>query len=217
MTTENQVKTLIIKSRGRKYYHCIISGYKAKLAINSISSDLQIDRVVKLEVKDMSKRSKYGTELIFEPVAILTDRDAAALREAAAKKRDAEKWLGYAETDAYRGYDRTKAIKKALEICEGYSDLETRLADLKKEIAKHKKVSTESPRAAKVADRTILVPDSVVRAQYGEVYVRGQKYRLLEPKRSTWIDENDPSLHGSHLLGYEGERATHWTFKNAAN
>ena len=58
MNTEPLIKTLIIKKKGRKYFDCVISGYKCKLVINDISKDLENDRVVKLHVKDLSERSE---------------------------------------------------------------------------------------------------------------------------------------------------------------
>lgn len=132
---ENEIKevTVITKKRARKYIHGITGKYKAQIIINDVSKDLEVDRVVRLLVKDVSVRKDMGngrmsTQIIrFEPIEILKDRSGEELRQAAQDLR----WLEWAEKDAQEGKSNTNAIKKALWNCTKYDHLAERLEALK--------------------------------------------------------------------------------------
>ena len=112
--TETQIVTLIVKSRGRKWFSCVKGAHKAQLLINEVTTGLEVDRIVKVRVVDLSTSSAYGRQLRFEAVEVLEDRDAAQARADAAARRETEKWLGYAESDAAHGSWRTNAIGRVL-------------------------------------------------------------------------------------------------------
>jgi hypothetical protein len=220
-------KTLIIKKKGRKYFDCVIGGYKAKVLINEISKDLGIDRVVKLHVNDLSERNKYGTVLKFEPVAILDDRDAEALREAAKARNKAERWLSYAENDVKYGGNGTKAIANALLLCPKYEDMAERLAALKERVqnnseayeAQKKQWAKENAeRAATQAKRRqmrVLFPHSMLPAMNTPV-CHGNLVIVFESTgKSFRISEHHPSTEGGHLLGYEGEYGCYCYYREA--
>ena len=224
---ETVVKTLIIKKKGRCYFDCIINGYKAKLLINDISKDLETDRVVKVEVNDLSQRTKYGSTLKFEPVAILDDRDAAALRAAAAARKEAEKWLGYAEGDAKQGLCKSNAILTALHQCKHHEHLADRLAALQERVKSNsdafdaqkrqwaKEKSDQADAKAKQRSMRILYP--VQQTPPLNVGVRlGSRVVVFESTGKTFrINEDHPSTEGSHLLGHEGEAGCYSYYRDA--
>ena len=208
------IKTLIINKKGRKYFDCVIGGYKAKLVINDVSANLENDRVVKLRVADLSERSKYGTSLKFEPLEILEDRDAEALRQAAAARKLAEKWLGYAESDAKAGMSRTNAIKEARRLCKGHDQFADRLAALEAEIERNS-AKEHQAKAEKIERRQnrILFPVSAMPAMNTPVQHGGATLVFESAGKSFRISEDHPSIEGSHLLGHEGELGCYCYYK----
>lgn len=64
------MKTLKIDviKRNRKYFACKQNGYKCKLVIDDNSKDLSLG-TQELLVNDISKRTKYGTDVIYELVS----------------------------------------------------------------------------------------------------------------------------------------------------
>lgn len=129
--TETVTRTLIIKSRGRKYFSCVCGGHQAQLVIDDVTKDLDPDRIVTIQAEDLSTRSSYGTTLRFRALQITGDRSAAEARQAAASRKEAEKWLGYAEEDVSRGLTRTNAVRQALELAPAQEHLAERLAAFK--------------------------------------------------------------------------------------
>ncbi|WP_049631926.1 DUF5710 domain-containing protein [Cellvibrio sp. pealriver] len=111
---EDNIKTLIIKKRGRKWFECLIGGYSAKLLINTTSDHLQPDHVVKLLVQDTSKRTDFGSDLSFTPLKIYEIHDAAELRQFADQLKALEKWLGLADKDVSAGFINSNAISSLL-------------------------------------------------------------------------------------------------------
>lgn len=219
--TDPIIKTLIVKSRGRKFFQCVIGGYDAKLVINEVSQDLGVDRVVKMQVNDLSERSKYGVVLKFEPVAIIEDRDAEQLRLAAQARKDAEKWLGYAEADVKRGLSRTGAIEKAVAACEGQDHLVERLTALKAHVQQNVKAyeaQKQATRAAHAARRSmrVLYPASMTPSMGVPVRIRGNEIVVFESVGKTFrIDDSHPSYEGGHLLGHEGEAGRYCYYRQA--
>jgi len=221
------IKTLIIKKKGRKYFDCVIGGYKAKLVINDVSKNLENDRVVKLHVNDLSERSKYGTVLKFEPIAILDDRDAEALRKTAIARKEAEKWLDYAEGDVKNGMNRTNAITEALRLCPEHEHLAERLTALKElvkqnaaayEAQKQQWAKEKTEQAAAQAKRRqmrILFPNSMAPVM-GAPVRRGNRVIVFESAgKSFRIDEDHPSFEGAHLLGHEGDYGCYYYYREA--
>lgn len=223
------IKTFILKKRGRKYFDCIIGGYKAKLIINEISNNLENDRVVTVRVNDLSERSKYGVALKFEPIAIVNDRDAETLRKAAASRKSAEKWLRYAESDALNGMSRTNAMNEALRLCPEHDHLEKRLDALKARIKqnaaadeeKKKKLAKGKEERAKVQEKRrkmrILFPNSMAPIM-GRPIRRGEGVIVFESAgKSFRIGEDHPSFDGSHLLGHEGDYGSYYYYREATD
>ena len=217
---ETTTKTLIIKGKGRKYFDCVIGGYKAKLLINEISETLQIDRVVRVLVNDLCERSKYGAVLRFEPLQILDDRDAEALRVAAAERKTAEKWLRYAESDVVNGVSRTNAIHEALSLCPKHEHLAERVAALKDRVNENS-AAHEAQKRASAAGRglrrqmRILFPGSRI-PDIGTPVRHGGRVVVFESIGDSWfISADDPSTEGAHLLGYEGEVGRYCHYREA--
>lgn len=129
--TELVTRTLIVKNRGRKYFSCVLNNHQAQLVIDDVTTDLDVDRIVTIEAEDLSTSSRYGTVLRFRATSILGDRSAAQARQAAAARKEAEKWLGFAETDLRRGLARTNAVRTAMELAAGHEQFTERLAALK--------------------------------------------------------------------------------------
>ena len=121
--TETIVKTLIVKKRGKRYFDCLLGGHKAKLVINEVSDGLALDTVAKMQLKDLSKTTRFGTTLTFEAVAIESERDGKKLYEQAKRKNEALRWLKYAEDDVREGSYTTNAMSKAIFFCQPYPEL----------------------------------------------------------------------------------------------
>ena len=129
------IKTLVIKKKGRKYFDCTTGKFKAKLLINDISMNLEIDKTLRVHVVDISERSKYGVVIKFIPLTILGDSETEEdFIEALEARNEAERWLGYAESDVKRGRYQTNAINKALRLCPAHNHLAERFISLKTEI-----------------------------------------------------------------------------------
>lgn len=129
--TDIVTRTLIVKTRGRKYFSCLLGGYQAQLVIDDVTEGLELDRIVTIEAEDLSTKSSYGTTLRFRALQVVGDRSAAEARQIAAARKDAEKWLGYAEDDVAHGLARTNAVRKALELAPAHEHLAERLEGLK--------------------------------------------------------------------------------------
>lgn len=224
---ETIVRTLIIKKRGRKYFECRLGDYSAQLIINDVSRGLDIERVVKIRCVDLSTRTKYGSSLKFEPVEILEDRDAKALYAAAVARNEAEKWLGYAESDAAQGNDHSRAILTALATSPEYTDLAARVAALRERVAANKSAN-QAAQAAAAKQRADERAHEQQRRAMRKLYPISALPRLAEPIRmganvvvfeSTGekfrINEDHPSMHAHHLLGHEGEYGCYVYYRQA--
>lgn len=60
-----QVKTFFIEKKNRKYFAAKLKDYNVKILIDENSENLEVGKEYELFVNDISKRSKYGTELIY--------------------------------------------------------------------------------------------------------------------------------------------------------
>lgn len=59
------IKTIVLKKKNRKYFAATVNGYKCKLIIDENSKDLEL-KPHSLTVNDLTVRTKYGTDIIFE-------------------------------------------------------------------------------------------------------------------------------------------------------
>jgi hypothetical protein len=213
-------KTFIIKSRGRKYFTCKMGRCQAKLIINEVSTDLQPERIVRAEVNDLSTKSKYGSDLKFEPIAIIEARDGKAAYQAAVKRNEAEKWLGYAEGDAAKGWDHSNAIGKALQLAADLPELAERAQALRDKIAENR-AANDAAKAARESERTRaksmrrLYPGSQIPALDVPLRLWDKVVVFTGYGRSFQISEEHPSVAGSHLLGYEGDYGCYCYYREA--
>lgn len=120
-------KTVIVQTRGRAWFTCLLSGFKAQLAIDAVTADLPVDSIVRFRGEDRSTRSSYGSTLRFVAHEILEVRDAAPARAAAAERREAEKWVGYAERDLVSAKGVTNAMHRAIELAGDHPELAARV------------------------------------------------------------------------------------------
>ena len=137
MAQEIKKISFAIEKKGRKYFSGKLNGkYNAQLIINEASADFSAGQTVDVEVFDISKRSKYGTKLVYSPV---TDKNRAAV-EAANRLEKASRWMSYAERDAkYDRYMQSNAIKTAMELADGIEELAYRLETLKNRIEENRR------------------------------------------------------------------------------
>lgn len=181
----------------------------------------------------------------------MADRSAADARVQASQRRDAERWLGYAESDAAGGKVNTNAMRKAIDLGKDLPDLRERLLAVG---AQNRANQAALPR--KDAERWLAYAESdaadgatgsnaitLARQMAGQIPDLGDRLSALEatittnlsrPRpgrtmlrtapicgrvtrlgsalvvytrvlRSQRISEDDPSIYGAHLLGYEGD------------
>jgi len=81
------IKALTIQSRGRKYWTVLSGKYTAKLIINDATDELEIGQTVVIEVIDRTTRSRFGVDVIYEPVEVRHD---LSQQDLAAELRDLE-------------------------------------------------------------------------------------------------------------------------------
>ena len=220
------IKTLKIIKKNRKYFACELGGYKAQLVINSVSESLEPGQVVMLHVTDLSETNKYGTVLKFDPLAVLTERDAEALLEA-------QKWLHYAEEDAEKGLCRTNAIEIALSGCGKYEHLASRFSALQSRVFDNKSADAARDQAweqARAQEKAARQDRSQVRSQMRVLYplcsqpdmetsIRlGSRVVVFESTGEQFrINEDHPSYAGSHLLGHEGDYGCYCYYRLATS
>lgn len=263
-TAETVTKTLIVKTRGRQYFTCVLSGYKALLVIDDVTRDLELDRIVTIEAEDQSVKTKYGSTLKFRAISITGDRSAAEAREAAASRKDAEKWLRYAEEHVASGLTRTRSVAEALRLAPEHEHLADRLAALKAQIrtvlaeepAREaarwlgyaesdaasgltrtnaiREALTRAPKHPELADRLTALKAAIAAEQAAAAAPARRTTLLLQhpqlnvpeslnghvvvftgEKGTRRVDEDDPSVYGSHLLGEEGSWAVIVEYRNA--
>lgn len=214
------VKTFQIVKRARKYFQATLpKGYKAQILINDISDSLVAGQEITLEVNDISTRSSYGTTLRYEPIAHVA-ADMSQFKEA-------QKWLGFAESDIANGLEYSNAIGSALQSCKGISQLADRLESLKAGIEANKirnaerKQQREIEKAAAQAahqerrNNRKLYPLSALPA-FNTPVRSGSRVVVFESTGTEFeINEDHPSYCGSHLLGYEGEFGCYCYYREA--
>ena len=212
----SKIITLTINKRGRKYFDCSLGKYSAKLVINAISETLEAGQTVCFSVKDLSESNKYGTVLKYEPLAILSDDDIEALREEAEDKKEAEKWLGYAESDVLKGMDRTSAIYQANERCKKYAGFTTRLEKMNALAQKNAAENQQSKTEKTVKSRRIFPLDEA--PSVGTLFKIGDQVYVIESHGKAFqISEDQASIHGGRLSGREGDMACYCYYREATD
>lgn len=117
------LKEFTILSRGRKLFDCVMGKYPAKLEINDVSKDLQVGDTVLLHVSDQSRRSRYGTALRFEPIGVVDPDRIEEYKSHWSNRKNAEKWLWFAQVDAENGLTHSNAIQRIRWTCGKHKDL----------------------------------------------------------------------------------------------
>jgi hypothetical protein len=121
------IRTFKIEKKGRKYFQALLAGkYPSQLVINEVSSSLKVGDTALFEVKELAVAART-----YEPLRSVTEEEFKGRKELA----EAEKWLGYAESDAASGKSRSNAQAQALTLAAKFPQLDSRLAALKAKIA----------------------------------------------------------------------------------
>lgn len=152
--------TVKILKKGRKYWAAATEpkGWACKVVINDITKDFTPGQVFSIEAKDIGTKSKWGSTYIYEPSAIATDEYIAHQR----KLKEAEKWLGYADCDAAKGWDHSNAINKTLDLdADAYPEIADRLTALKQKVAENKAANAAAVKAReeKLSKRVLVNAD----------------------------------------------------------
>lgn len=231
MSASLTVKTFFINRRGRRYFACTLARHAAKLVINPVSDVLEVGRTATLEVKDISFRTSYGTELRFEPVRVLDYGEAARIAGAARRRAEIDRHLDYAKSDAANGLCRTKAILAALEADGHFPELAEQIGSLKAQVEANRRAEQERQRQwaaeraeqarqrverrAELTTRRILYPVSGIPALNVPRRVEGGTVVFTGTGKRFRIDENHPSMGNPHLLGHEGSLGCYCYFRDA--
>ena len=152
--------TVKILKKGRKYWAAATDpkGWACKVVINDITKDFTPGQVVSVEAEDIGTKSKWGSTYIYEPSAIATDEYIAHQR----KLKEAEKWLGYADCDAAKGWDHSNAINKTLDLdADAYPEIADRLTALRQKVAENKAANDAAVKAReeKLSKRVLVNAD----------------------------------------------------------
>ena len=152
--------TVKILKKGRKYWAAATDpkGWACKVVINEVSKDLKPGQIVSLDAEDVGTKTRWGSTYIYEPSAIATPELIAHQR----KLKEAEKWLGYAEGDAAKGWDHSNAISKTLDLAaDAYPEIADRLATLRQKIAENKAANAAERKAReeKLSKRILVNAD----------------------------------------------------------
>ena len=152
--------TVKILKKGRKYWAAATDpkGWACKVVINEVSKDLKPGQIVSLDAEDVGTKTRWGSTYIYEPSAIATDEYIAHQ----SKLKEAEKWLGYAEGDAAKGWDHSNAISKTLDLdADAYPEIADRLTALKQKVTENKAANAAAVKAReeKLSKRILVNAD----------------------------------------------------------
>lgn len=152
--------TVKILKKGRKYWAAATDpkGWACKVVINEVSKDLKPGQIVSLDAEDIGTKTRWGSTYIYEPSAIATPELIAHQR----KLKEAEKWLGYAEGDAAKGWDHSNAISKTFDLdADAYPEIADRLIALKQKVAENKAANAAAVKAReeKLSKRILVNAD----------------------------------------------------------
>lgn len=143
--------------------------------------------------------------------AVATAHEVKKAQEAQWAREKAERWLGYVENAAAEGrrYQKGIATLKQLRI-EQWPDLQARLDAA---LARADEVAAQQP--ATPAKRRVLLPldDS---PKLNRPVRHGGRVVVFEGHGKTFrINADHPSIHGSHLLGHEGDLGAYFYYRDA--
>ena len=189
----------------------------------------QKDAEVKARVEAARKQSaKPGYVALSEGHKIVRQTDKAVQVERADLPGFYE-WLPKSTVSTTEGYvthisgnmAREKRLSTDPESMAAFNryDMELRaVRSAERENARRKENAERARKERELDVRTVTIPESFQNGLYGEgdVVQVGGRWVILEKKRGTKrIDEDTPAVEGAHLLGYEGERAERWLFRDA--
>jgi hypothetical protein len=222
--------TLEISGVGRKWLKVKLPGksYEMQAELNNVSADWKPGDTVTFYGAKHVESDRYGTKTTYYPAP-------ADIRQAVDEEKavpEIKRWLGYVEEKAPSGYVYQNGVDKlrALGI-DKHPELKSRMdaaiakakevrAAQEKQWAEEKAArvkerETERAKAASTPKQRILYPDGAAPSlnvpvrRYGKVIVfesTGKPFR---------IDEDAPSLYGSHLLGHEGDYGRYYYYRDA--
>lgn len=198
--------------------HEIIGVRDAAAAREEAAKTREIRKWVEYAEDDIARGSGYVSKAMTQAVALgaghpaFGDRVveiakyALAIREAE-PRRDAEKWLGWAEEQVADGLTSSRSITEALSRSAAFPELADRLAALRGAVA-----ANQEKRRATETKTTLL-------AEPGQLGVpvrhRGAWVVFTEVLRRSVIDSDDPAVYGGHLLGFEGSRGYVMAYRDA--
>ncbi len=190
ITADGRTYTFKIAKRGRKWFSGTVGkGYKAELFINGTTTGLKEGQEVKFMGQDLSVRNKYGTTIRYAATKIINEANARQVEWF----RDAQKWLGYAESDAKEGKWFTNALQKA----QSYRLLVPELAERIDELTRQSKEGVERLKAQKQQQDAAAQAFSEQAATPSSVHaVPASQRRKLFSER----DRNRPSLNQPERL-----------------
>lgn len=148
------------------------------------------------------------------------------------RRAEIHRWLGYLEAKANAGY----LYERAVEELHGngianFPELRARMTaaiEKAREVRRQQETAWAKEREARAAARVTSAAARVAKVSASMLYPISQSPALNRPTRSGnrvivftergkefRIDENHPSLHGSHLLGHEGDRGAYFYYRPA--
>jgi hypothetical protein len=163
------LKTLTIRKRGRLYFACTREGKHAKLIINDVSKNLDIGTTVTVEVRDVSRYGELGlcgVIYIYEPLRLLTEEEARALRQTANTRKEQEWWITCAHRDIEDGKYESESIERALRICETDIALHRHIRVLLDGVRKNRRAYEETSDRYRVSRYTAPVQQQKSRILY---------------------------------------------------
>lgn len=145
-------------------------------------------------------------------------RQQAAAQQKAAARAEAVRWVGFVESAAEKGYLYDKGVSKLQGMgFEQWPDLAERLAVAKQRVADAKAAQAQARETARPAARPdrILFPVSRMPVMGKPVRWRDRVLVFTGTGEKFRIHEDHPAVHGSHLLGHEGELGAYAYYRTA--
>lgn len=178
-----------------------------------------------VKVSSLQRIFKNSAKATTEKAA--ASKVAAAATAAARQMADLERWLGYVEEKAPTGYLYERGVSECrMRGINQHPDLAARLAAAIDIVSNVKRRQQDAARAARSEQSSASQATTPVSAR--RLYPLSAPPALLMPVRlggravvftshgdTFRINEDHPSTHGSHLLGYEGERAAYYYYRPA--
>ena len=155
--------------------------------------------------------------------------EAVAAHTSAAKAAKIEQWLGYVEGQAQMGSTYERGIVECQDRgVKSFPDLQRRLDAAIALAAETRRRQQQARAAERFADWEARAPARAATRQARTLFPLGRGPALNRPMRvgdsvrvytgtgkNFLISEDDPSVHGSHLLGYEGASGCYFYWRDA--